>query len=53
MATTGKEAVLDIVSTASIQKVPIILGSHEDVTEFLEIYKKYTAKWSVGLAHTK
>uniref|UniRef100_A0A8C2P734 Fructose-1,6-bisphosphatase 1 n=1 Tax=Capra hircus TaxID=9925 RepID=A0A8C2P734_CAPHI len=44
MATTGKEAVLDIVPTDIHQKVPIILGSPEDVTEFLEIYKKYTAK---------
>ena len=44
MATTGKEAVLDIVPTDIHQKVPIILGSPEDVTEFLEIDTKYTAK---------
>uniref|UniRef100_A0A8B9WN91 Fructose-1,6-bisphosphatase 1 n=1 Tax=Bos mutus grunniens TaxID=30521 RepID=A0A8B9WN91_BOSMU len=44
MATTGKETVLDIVPTDIHQKSPIILGSPEDVTEFLEIYKKHAAK---------
>ena len=53
MATTGKETVLDIVPTDIHQKSPIILGSPEDVTEFLEIYKKHAAKWTVGLVHTK
>ena len=53
LATTGKEAVLDIVPTDIHQRAPIILGSPEDVTEFLELYKKHAAKWSAGLAHTK
>lgn len=44
MATTGKEAVLDIIPTDIHQRAPIILGSPEDVTEFLEINKKHAAK---------
>nr|XP_031303010.1 fructose-1,6-bisphosphatase 1 isoform X1 [Camelus dromedarius] len=44
LATTGKEAVLDIVPTDIHQRAPIILGSPEDVTEFLEIYKKHATK---------
>uniref|UniRef100_A0A4X2L5V6 Fructose-1,6-bisphosphatase 1 n=1 Tax=Vombatus ursinus TaxID=29139 RepID=A0A4X2L5V6_VOMUR len=41
LATTGKEPVLDIVPTEIHQKVPLILGSPEDVKEFLKIYKKH------------
>uniref|UniRef100_F7AEG5 Fructose-1,6-bisphosphatase 1 n=1 Tax=Monodelphis domestica TaxID=13616 RepID=F7AEG5_MONDO len=41
LATTGKESVLDIVPTEIHQKIPLILGSPEDVKEFLKIYKKY------------
>uniref|UniRef100_A0A8C7B506 Fructose-1,6-bisphosphatase 1 n=1 Tax=Neovison vison TaxID=452646 RepID=A0A8C7B506_NEOVI len=44
LATTGKEAILDIVPTDVHQRVPVILGSPEDVKEFLEIYKKHAAK---------
>uniref|UniRef100_A0A287D883 Fructose-bisphosphatase 1 n=1 Tax=Ictidomys tridecemlineatus TaxID=43179 RepID=A0A287D883_ICTTR len=44
LATTGKEAVLDIVPTDIHQRAPVILGSPDDVTEFLEIYKKHSAK---------
>lgn len=44
LATTGKEAVLDIVPTDIHQRAPVILGSPEDVNEFLEIYKKHAAK---------
>ncbi|XP_036597619.1 fructose-1,6-bisphosphatase 1-like [Trichosurus vulpecula] len=44
MATTGKEPVLDIVPTEIHQKVPLILGSPEDVKEFLKIYKKHAKK---------
>uniref|UniRef100_A0A8D1UIR3 Fructose-1,6-bisphosphatase 1 n=1 Tax=Sus scrofa TaxID=9823 RepID=A0A8D1UIR3_PIG len=44
LATTGKEAVLDIVPTDIHQRAPIILGSPEDVTELLEIYQKHAAK---------
>ncbi|KAF7479982.1 fructose-1 6-bisphosphatase 1 [Marmota monax] len=44
LATTGKEAVLDIIPTDIHQRAPVILGSPDDVTEFLEIYKKHSAK---------
>ncbi|XP_043834133.1 fructose-1,6-bisphosphatase 1-like [Dromiciops gliroides] len=44
LATTGKEPVLDIVPTEIHQKVPLILGSPEDVKEFLKIYKKHAEK---------
>lgn len=44
MATTGKEAVLDIIPTDIHQRAPVIMGSPEDVQEFLEIYKKHAAK---------
>lgn len=44
LASTGKEAVLDIVPTGIHQRAPIIMGSPEDVKEFLEIYKKHAAK---------
>lgn len=41
MATTGHQRVLDVVPKSIHQKVPIWLGSPEDVTEFLECVKKY------------
>ncbi|XP_075864648.1 fructose-1,6-bisphosphatase 1-like isoform X2 [Microcebus murinus] len=44
LATTGKEAVLDIVPTDIHQRAPVVLGSPDDVGEFLEIYKKHSAK---------
>uniref|UniRef100_A0A2K6FDB6 Fructose-1,6-bisphosphatase 1 n=1 Tax=Propithecus coquereli TaxID=379532 RepID=A0A2K6FDB6_PROCO len=44
LATMGKEAVLDIVPTDIHQSAPVILGSPEDMREFLEIYKKHSAK---------
>lgn len=44
IATTGKEAVLDIIPTDIHQRAPVIMGSPEDVREFLEIYKKHAAK---------
>ncbi|XP_004591868.2 fructose-1,6-bisphosphatase 1 [Ochotona princeps] len=44
MATTGKEAILDIVPTDIHQRAPVILGSPDDVKEFLEIYKKHAVK---------
>nr|KAF6484406.1 fructose-bisphosphatase 1 [Rousettus aegyptiacus] len=44
LATTGKEAILDIIPTDIHQRAPVILGSPDDVTEFLEIYKKHAAK---------
>ncbi|XP_074137775.1 fructose-1,6-bisphosphatase 1 [Sminthopsis crassicaudata] len=44
MATTGNKAVLDIVPTDIHERAPVILGSPDDVNEFLEIYKKHAAK---------
>ncbi|XP_019567568.1 fructose-1,6-bisphosphatase 1 [Rhinolophus sinicus] len=44
LATTGKEAILDIIPTDIHQRAPVILGSPEDVTEFLEICKKHGGK---------
>jgi fructose-1,6-bisphosphatase I len=44
LATTGKEAILDIVPTDIHQRAPVILGSPDDVGEFLEIYKKHSTK---------
>ncbi|XP_075825504.1 fructose-1,6-bisphosphatase 1 [Microtus pennsylvanicus] len=44
IATTGKEAVLDIIPTDIHQRAPVIMGSPEDVQEFLEIYKKHATK---------
>jgi len=41
MATTGKSPILDIVPEKIHQRVPIFLGSKEDVEEVLELYKKY------------
>ncbi|CAO2596399.1 Fructose-1,6-bisphosphatase 1 [Lemmus lemmus] len=40
IATTGKQAILDIIPTDIHQRAPVIMGSPEDVQEFLEIYKK-------------
>ncbi|XP_051007068.1 fructose-1,6-bisphosphatase 1 [Acomys russatus] len=44
LATTGKEAILDIIPTDIHQRAPVIMGSPDDVQEFLEIYKKHGAK---------
>jgi len=44
LATTGNEDILDIVPTEIHQKAPVIMGSTEDVQEFLEIYNKDKAK---------
>jgi len=43
-ATTGKEDVLDVVPTKIHQRVPIVLGSTEDVEDYLQIVKKHTDK---------
>lgn len=40
LATTGKMRVLDIVPQSIHQRVPIIMGSKEDVLEYLEFVKK-------------
>ncbi|XP_068278706.1 fructose-1,6-bisphosphatase 1 isoform X2 [Nyctibius grandis] len=44
IATTGHQAVLDIVPEDIHQRVPIVLGSPDDVKEYLEIVKKHSAK---------
>uniref|UniRef100_A0A8D0GDF9 Fructose-1,6-bisphosphatase 1 n=1 Tax=Sphenodon punctatus TaxID=8508 RepID=A0A8D0GDF9_SPHPU len=44
LATTGKEAVLDIVPDNIHQRVPIALGSPDDVKEYIEVFKKHSAK---------
>ncbi|KAM9098948.1 fructose-1,6-bisphosphatase 1 [Sarcophilus harrisii] len=44
LATTGNKAVLDIVPTDIHERAPVILGSPDDVNEFIEIYKKHAAK---------
>ncbi|VDK43361.1 unnamed protein product [Anisakis simplex] len=41
IATTGKGAVLDLVPEKIHSRCPIILGSPDDVNEFLEFLKKY------------
>uniref|UniRef100_A0A8C2LQK1 Fructose-1,6-bisphosphatase 1 n=1 Tax=Cricetulus griseus TaxID=10029 RepID=A0A8C2LQK1_CRIGR len=44
IATTGKENVLDVCPTDIHQRAPVIMGSPDDVNEFLDIYKKHQAK---------
>uniref|UniRef100_A0A2R8MAM5 Fructose-1,6-bisphosphatase 1 n=1 Tax=Callithrix jacchus TaxID=9483 RepID=A0A2R8MAM5_CALJA len=44
MATTGKKAVLDIIPTDIHQRAPIVLGSPDDVLEFLEVCEKHSAQ---------
>ena len=39
LATTGKQSVLDVVPTSIHQRVPIFIGSREDVQEVIELYK--------------
>uniref|UniRef100_A0A3B4TAG4 Fructose-1,6-bisphosphatase 1 n=1 Tax=Seriola dumerili TaxID=41447 RepID=A0A3B4TAG4_SERDU len=41
MATTGSMNVLDIQPTTIHQRVPVVLGSPDDVQEYLSIYKKH------------
>lgn len=48
IATTGKEAVLDVVPENIHQRVPIVLGSPDDVQEYLDLVKKHSAKWGGG-----
>ncbi|NXW09440.1 F16P1 bisphosphatase, partial [Fregetta grallaria] len=44
IATTGHQAILDIVPEDIHQRVPVILGSPDDVKEYLEMVKKHSAK---------
>ena len=39
LATTGKQRVLDIQPTSIHQRVPIFIGSREDVQEVIDLYK--------------
>jgi len=41
LATTGKMPVLDVVPTNIHERVPIFLGSKDDVQEIIELYKKH------------
>lgn len=41
MATTGSMNVLDIQPASIHQRVPVVLGSPDDVTEYLAIFKKH------------
>lgn len=44
MATTGSEAVLDVNPTDIHQRLPIVLGSPDDVQEYIDIFKKHLPK---------
>ncbi|KAG0420855.1 hypothetical protein HPB47_003239 [Ixodes persulcatus] len=41
MATTGKQAILDVQPTTLHGRAPIFLGSKEDVQDILDLYKKH------------
>lgn len=41
LATTGAMNVLDIQPTSIHQRVPVVLGSPDDVQEYLSIWKKH------------
>lgn len=52
-ATTGAMDVLDLQPVSIHQRVPIVLGSPEDVTEYVNIYKKHfpwEGSWAVAAA---
>uniref|UniRef100_A0A098M068 Fructose-1,6-bisphosphatase 1 n=1 Tax=Hypsiglena sp. JMG-2014 TaxID=1550645 RepID=A0A098M068_9SAUR len=44
MATTGKQAILDIMPENIHERVPVVLGSSDDVEEYLALVKKHAAK---------
>ncbi|XP_056138035.1 fructose-1,6-bisphosphatase 1a [Lampris incognitus] len=44
MATTGSQNILDIQPVSIHQRVPVVMGSPDDVQEFLAIYKKHANK---------
>lgn len=46
MATTGSVNVLDVQPTSIHQRVPVVLGSPDDVQEYLSIFKKHN-KWGI------
>jgi len=42
-ASTGSERILDIEPTSLHQKVPLIIGSRDDVREYVQFYKDAAA----------
>lgn len=44
IATTGQMPILDVQPTKIHQRVPVILGSKDDVNDFLDIYNKHHPK---------
>src|SRR6185369_7617736 len=42
-ASTGDQRILDIQPTSLHQKVPLIIGSRDDVKEYIQFYKDYAA----------
>lgn len=51
MATTGATNILDIQPETIHQRAPVVLGSPDDVKEYIGIYQKH-AKWDQGCAIT-
>ena len=43
-ATTGKERILDIVPTKIHQRVPVFMGSKDDVKDIVDLYSKYNTE---------
>uniref|UniRef100_A0A8C5LQU7 Fructose-1,6-bisphosphatase 1 n=1 Tax=Leptobrachium leishanense TaxID=445787 RepID=A0A8C5LQU7_9ANUR len=44
MASNGVEPVLDVVPTSVHQRMPIVMGSPDDVQEYIDIFKKHAKK---------
>lgn len=44
MATNGLEPVLDVVPKSIHERIPIVMGSPDDVQEYIEIFKKHAKK---------
>lgn len=42
LATTGKQRILDIEPTAIHQRVPVFMGSKDDVQEVIDLYNKHS-----------
>lgn len=43
-ATTGKERILDVVPTKIHQRVPVFMGSKDDVQDIVDLYKKHNTE---------
>lgn len=43
-ATTGKERILDVVPTKIHQRVPVFMGSKDDVQDIIDLYKKHNTE---------